>query len=176
MNLIDEKIKILEKYEDAYYNKQPLISDASYDLFKESVLRALPDKHPYRTKVGHAPTTAWPKAKHSIFMGSLNKVSNEEDIGKWIDEVYKNCSQQAGHQAGIHYRSSGGASVRNKLTFTLLQGDGCGDIRVGAAHQRRAGSRRKPPCPGHRFQLQKPCRWSQSRRSSSEAGISHPVR
>lgn len=84
---LQKKIDLLEKYDNAYYNDKPLISDAAYDLLKDSVLRALPPNHPRLAKIGHTVSSAWPKVSHTIFMGSQNKVSNEPDIRAWVKSV-----------------------------------------------------------------------------------------
>ncbi len=74
----------LQRYKDAYYNGAPLVSDAAYDAL-EDTLRELDPKHPFFSTVG-APVrsvTEWPKARHAIPMGSLNKAVNEEEFRKW---------------------------------------------------------------------------------------------
>lgn len=90
MKLPDElqkKLEQLEKYDGAYYNGTNLVSDAVYDVFKDSVIKLLPPDHPYLNKVGHPVCSAWPKESHSIFMGSLNKVNTEDEIREWIKKV-----------------------------------------------------------------------------------------
>lgn len=74
----------LQRYKDAYYNGAPLISDAAYDALEDK-LRAADPKHAFFGTVG-APVrsvTEWPKARHAIPMGSLNKAVNEEEFRKW---------------------------------------------------------------------------------------------
>jgi DNA ligase (NAD+) len=80
---IDELGKLLSKYRDAYYNGQPLVSDAAYDALEDE-LRALDPQHPVLASIG-APTAAteWEKARHTIPMGSLNKAVNEAEVRKW---------------------------------------------------------------------------------------------
>jgi len=84
---IEDKIKLLDEYDDAYYNKQSIIDDAGYDLLKDFVYRHLPPDHPRLTKVGHSECELWPKKKHTIAMGSQNKVSTEEAIKNWVENV-----------------------------------------------------------------------------------------
>jgi DNA ligase (NAD+) len=81
---LQKKLDQLEKYDAAYTNDEELISDAAYDLFKDSVLKQLPPDHPYLDKVGHDICSAWPKTKHFIFMGSQNKVDTEDGIRDYI--------------------------------------------------------------------------------------------
>ena len=81
---LQKKIDLLEKYDNAYHNGKALISDSAYDLFKDSILRQIPVGHPMLSKVGHPPSSTWPKERHVIFMGSQNKVNNEDDIRAWV--------------------------------------------------------------------------------------------
>lgn len=86
---LKKKLDLLDKYDKAYYNEEPLVNDTQYDLLKDYVLRHLPPDHPRLSKIGHDPCSTWPKEEHKIFMGSQNKVSNEEEIRKWIEKVYR---------------------------------------------------------------------------------------
>jgi len=84
---LQKRIDLLEKYDAAYHNGNALVSDAAYDLFKDSVIRHLPPDHPMLSKVGHAPSSGWSKEKHDIAMGSQNKVDNEDDIKEWVKKT-----------------------------------------------------------------------------------------
>src|SRR5262245_29447090 len=89
---VAELAKLLKKYKDAYYNDQPLVSDAAYDALEDE-LRELDPKHPILASVG-APTavTSWEKARHAIPMGSLNKAVSEDEFRGWAarcDELGK---------------------------------------------------------------------------------------
>jgi len=82
---LQKKIDLLEKYDKAYYtDNESLIDDSSYDLFKDSVLKSVPPGHFLFSKVGHKASDAWHKEPHRIPMGSQGKVSNEEEIKKWV--------------------------------------------------------------------------------------------
>jgi DNA ligase (NAD+) len=87
---IPELVELLRKYRDAYYNGEPLVSDASYDALEDE-LRALDPDHSLLASIG-APVpagdggevvTEWEKARHAIPMGSLNKVVNEAEFRQW---------------------------------------------------------------------------------------------
>jgi len=73
----------------------PQISDAEYDrLFDE--LRRLEDEHPeLRTpesptvRVGAPPAPGFRKVEHLRPMGSLDKVTDEDGVTKWADDVRK---------------------------------------------------------------------------------------
>jgi DNA ligase (NAD+) len=73
----------------------PEISDAQYDrLFDE--LKTLEDEHPELAvqdsptrRVGAAPSERFQKIEHLSPMGSLDKVTTEEALTKWADDVRK---------------------------------------------------------------------------------------
>ena len=58
---LQKKLDQLDKYDDAYYNKEAIILDDGYDLFKESVLKQLPPDHPRLDKIGHEPSSGGTK-------------------------------------------------------------------------------------------------------------------
>ena len=73
----------------------PEVSDAEYDrLFDE--LQALEDEHPELAtpdsptrRVGAPPSERFQKVEHLSPMGSLEKVTTEEALQKWVDDVRK---------------------------------------------------------------------------------------
>src|SRR5215207_1502479 len=73
----------------------PEISDAQYDrLFDE--LKAIEDEHPELARedsptrrVGAAPSERFQKVEHLSPMGSLEKVTTDEGLAKWVDDVHK---------------------------------------------------------------------------------------
>jgi len=84
---IDAWLKKLDEHDSAYHNNEGTISDEGYDAFKDMVFRHLPPDHPRLSKVGHEVCSPWPKKKHTIAMGSQNKVSNENAIREWVKGV-----------------------------------------------------------------------------------------
>src|SRR3954447_25499503 len=74
---------------------EPEISDAEYDrLFDE--LKALEDEHPDlitpdspTQRVGAPPSERFQKVQHLTPMGSLEKVTDDESLVKWADDVRK---------------------------------------------------------------------------------------
>ncbi len=80
---IKQLAKKLIKARHAYYNGEPLISDAAYDKLEAELKNLAPD-HPAITNIG-APigVTEWEKAKHDIPMTSLNKVNTPEELRDW---------------------------------------------------------------------------------------------
>jgi DNA ligase (NAD+) len=73
----------------------PEISDAQYDrLFDE--LQAIEDEHPELAsedsptrRVGASPSERFQKVEHLSPMGSLEKVTTDEGLTKWVDDVHK---------------------------------------------------------------------------------------
>src|SRR3954467_3611545 len=74
---------------------EPEISDAEYDrLFDE--LKALEEEHPDlitpdspTQRVGAPPSERFQKVQHLTPMGSLEKVTDDESLFKWADDVRK---------------------------------------------------------------------------------------
>jgi DNA ligase (NAD+) len=73
----------------------PEISDAEYDALFDELTR-LEEEHPdLRTpdsptaRVGAAPSDRFRKVQHLVPMGSLDKVTTEETLRKWADDVRK---------------------------------------------------------------------------------------
>lgn len=89
---LKEKLDLLKRWDDAYYNKSaPEVIDEKYDLVKNFVMRELPpdsiELQTLMAKVGHTVSSGWPKERHTIAMGSQNKISNIPDIKKWCLDV-----------------------------------------------------------------------------------------
>ena len=58
---LQKKLDQLDQWDDAYYNKEAMVSDDAYDLFKKSVLKQLPPDHPLLDKIGHEPSSGGTK-------------------------------------------------------------------------------------------------------------------
>jgi len=87
---LDDEIAILIKWDDAYYNNTPLISDSVYDSERDRILeriKAEAPNHPYLQQVGATvpDNGPWAKFKHTQVMGSLFKVNTDVDFEKWCD-------------------------------------------------------------------------------------------
>ena len=85
---IKELEALLKKYKDAYYNKQPLVSDAAFDALEDELREIDPDNELLQTvgapvSSAAGPVTQWEKARHAIPMGSLNKVVTEDEFKQW---------------------------------------------------------------------------------------------
>ncbi|HEU0031935.1 MAG TPA: NAD-dependent DNA ligase LigA [Kofleriaceae bacterium] len=80
---VTELAKLLRTYKDAYYNGQPLVSDAAYDALEDELRELAPDHALLKTVGAPVAVTAWEKARHAIPMGSLNKAVNEDEFRAW---------------------------------------------------------------------------------------------
>ena len=82
-----EKIKLLKKYNESYYNKSdPIVDDVIYDNLKNEIL-GLEKKYLFlrsgespSKSVGYKPSKNFKKVKHKIPMLSLNNAFNTEDL------------------------------------------------------------------------------------------------
>ena len=74
----------IKEAKEAYYNNKGLIkyTDEEYDALEEE-LHTLDKENPLLQCVGIAPNSIWPKKKHRIPMGSLNKVKGTDGIKDW---------------------------------------------------------------------------------------------
>lgn len=82
-NNINDIVKKLQMWKDAYYNGTPLVPDSVYDA-EENRLRALDPANAFFGMIGAAPTDGkWPKVKHSTPMGSLGKAQEAADMLNW---------------------------------------------------------------------------------------------
>jgi DNA ligase (NAD+) len=77
-------VERLTEYRATYYAGAPRVSDAAYDALEDE-LRALDPTNAFLARVGTPVVAdAWEKARHEIPMGSLNKVTNEQELGEWV--------------------------------------------------------------------------------------------
>jgi len=121
---LKKAIETLEKWEAAYYNGSPVVSDATYDIERDRIIALLRDmdpSNPYLAKVGNKEIDGiWPKFTHTEIMGSLFKINSEEELGKWSKNKGNNyfVTEKIDGWTLAAYYSDG------KLTNLVTRGDG----------------------------------------------------
>ncbi len=88
------KIKLLEKYNQYYYDKSdPIVSDQEYDKLKQEILELekntinLKHKKSPSKIVGFKPSKAFNKIKHKVPMLSLSNAFDEEDLKNFEKKI-----------------------------------------------------------------------------------------
>jgi len=96
MSDINTIVEHLVEARRAYYGSgHAIMTDEEYDSLENLLKNQDPD-NPFFETVGHPVSSAWEKADHSIFMGSLEKVNTEEEFLKWVSRFDKSillCAQ-----------------------------------------------------------------------------------
>ena len=130
---------LIKRHQDLYYNGQPEISDADFDLLWDE-LSALDPKNPLVARVGADSADGWPKAPHLMPMGSQEKASSPEDFLAW-------CAKTPRGSYLVQYKLDG-ASLElqyeaGQLTRAVTRGDGSigDDITPNAVHMQGVLSR-----------------------------------
>ena len=94
---IDELRELLKHYSYAYHVlDDPEVSDAEYDRLFDELLELerdlteseIPPDSPTR-RVGAPPSDKFRKVEHRLPLGSLDKVTTDEAVAKWADDVRK---------------------------------------------------------------------------------------
>lgn len=81
---IEQTIKDLQKFDEAYYDGNPLIPDDQYDMLRKQAEEVAPD-HEYFLTAPHTKGTPLEKVDLPYPMGSLNQVY-EGDALKWAEK------------------------------------------------------------------------------------------
>ena len=81
---IQELEQLVERYQDAYYNGDPLVTDAAFDQLWDE-LKMLDPANPILHRVG-ADSGSFAKARHRIPMGSQDKAANPEEFTAWAEK------------------------------------------------------------------------------------------
>jgi len=89
-----KKIKLIQKYNQLYYNKNKSnISDSQFDILKKEVLdlenkyKFLKDKNSPSETVGFKPSKIFKKVKHKVPMLSLGNAFNEKDLKNFEKKI-----------------------------------------------------------------------------------------
>ena len=87
LKLYNEKIKLINKFNNFYYNKsKPIISDSEFDSIKNEILSLetkydfLKSKKSPSKSVGHKPSKNFKKVSHRAPMLSLSNAFTENDL------------------------------------------------------------------------------------------------
>jgi DNA ligase (NAD+) len=121
----EDRIKELEglisKARDDYYNKTPTVQDEVYDAWVDELSDLNAVSH-YLKLVGSPPVSEWVKVKHTVQMGSLDKVNTLEEMSEWVTayapgEELLWSEKLDGISVSVRY-------VNGKLTQALTRGDG----------------------------------------------------
>jgi DNA ligase (NAD+) len=83
---IDSLADRLRAASSAYYAGKPEMTDAEFDALEESVRSASPD-HPVFAEIGAPVSSGWPKVRHPIPMGSLDKAQDDAELLAWATRV-----------------------------------------------------------------------------------------
>jgi DNA ligase (NAD+) len=119
----NEQMKLLLEASDAYYNKSnPIMSDAEFDKLYDEFKLQYPNDPFLKTVGSQIPKASeWEKATHKIPMGSLNKVTNEDEFDKWAQSVngkgYVASEKLDGISIDLEYEDG-------KLVKAITRGDG----------------------------------------------------
>ncbi|MBD3407764.1 MAG: NAD-dependent DNA ligase LigA [Candidatus Lokiarchaeota archaeon] len=111
----------LRKLAKSYYDGQPQVSDAEFDMLKKHLREIDPeDETGFLSEVG-APVSG-KTCKHRITMNSLDNVNNEAEFRKWYAKLPSN------KQLVVQYKYDGGSMGleydNGSLTRGLTRGDG----------------------------------------------------
>lgn len=137
----------LEHYRASYYAGTPDISDAAYDALEDSLRRIAP-AHPVLARVGSsAVADAWEKAGHEIPMGSLNKVTDVQQLDDWLsrcDELLAKQGQGSIADALFVAEKLDGISIEliyvdGQFQDAITRGDGDVGERITANVRRMRG-------------------------------------
>lgn len=120
---VNELERLIAHHQERYYNGDPEISDAEFDLIWDELRRLDPDS-PALQRVGQDRADGYPKREHVIVMGSQDKAADPDAFLKWAERV--------GHQELIVQHKMDGASlelqyVDGRFRYGVTRGDG----RVG---------------------------------------------
>ena len=90
-NRIKELIALCNQYRDAYYNRQPLVTDAVYDRYFDELANLEKETGIYfvnspTQSVGYQVLDELPKVKHNIPLLSLDKSKDIKDIVKFCND------------------------------------------------------------------------------------------
>lgn len=122
MDEINEIVKTLKEWRNAYYNGEPVVSDAEFDDMEDKLRQLDPDNE-YFQGIGEDELDGFPKANHTILMGSQEKCNT-------IEEIIKKLNHFAGKKVAMLVEPKcDGISLEmnykdSKATAHITRGDG----------------------------------------------------
>src|SRR3954471_8648855 len=140
---------LLNRYSYEYHVlDDPSVQDAEYDRLYDELVRSA-QEHPELVapdaptqRVGAPISDRFRKVRHLEPMGSLEKVTTEEAVRKWADDVRKRL--ESGEAAGAH----GAGFLRARAEDRRPRDQS--DVRERRLHARRDPRRRRPGRGRHR--------------------------
>lgn len=83
---VKELEQLIQHHQECYYNGEPEIPDAEFDLLYDELRRLDPGSQFLRA-IGADGTDRWPKRSHLMVMGSQDKAADPETFLKWAAKV-----------------------------------------------------------------------------------------
>ena len=129
---VNELETLIRHHQACYYNGEPEISDAEFDLLWDELLRTAPGSAVF-SGVGVDRADRFPKREHLMPMGSQDKAADPDAFRKWAAKV--------GHEHFIVQLKMDGASLElqyqdGRFTYGVTRGDGTvGDDITGNARK-----------------------------------------
>ncbi|AFS46977.1 DNA ligase (NAD+) [alpha proteobacterium HIMB5] len=135
-----KKIKILEKHNESYYDKNsPNISDSDYDTLKKEIIN-LEKKHKFLNHknspskvVGFKPSKIFKKIQHKVPMLSLSNAFDEDDLINFEKKIknYLNLENNYQIEYSTEPKIDGISASLTYVNGKLVQGLSRGDGREG---------------------------------------------
>jgi DNA ligase (NAD+) len=124
MDLAERKVR-LKRWQDAYFNLDPEVSDQEYDAERDAIAAIEPGA-PEVMAVGAPPPkhSVWEKVEHEIVMGSLRKANSLDEMLEWT----KKCLEAKASYFYITQKLDGSSMelvyAKGKLIRCVTRGDG----------------------------------------------------
>lgn len=122
---LEERKARLKRWQNAYYNLEPEVSDQEYDAEKDAIAKLEPNA-PEVLAVGAPPPkhSVWEKVEHEIKMGSLRKANSVAEFREWVDK----CKEAGASTFHITHKLDGSSMelvyAKGKLVRCVTRGDG----------------------------------------------------